>query len=416
MTGPLTGVKVVEVAAYVFVPMAGAVLADLGADVIKVEPRRGDPMRGTTNANTAAQTLDGRRDPNLLAEMSNRGKRSIALDLATPDGRAVLYRLVEHADVFTTSYLDTTRRNLGVDIDDIRAVNPRIIYARGNGWGSRGPMHDAPAYDLVSAWAGSGLAATLADGDGEPPSMPIAIFDSQAGCTLAGAIGIALYRREVTGEGMVVESSLLNAGMFAVQSEISAAPLRMDTGRTDRAKPHNALVNWYRTADGRWLYFVIARVGNLLPDLFDVLGRPDLLDDERFATDEGRARNARDFARILDAVFAQRTFEEWCERFARFRGCWGPLLESPELPEHPQVVANGFVNHYETNQGVELGLVAPAMQFDDVPTRPAGPAPEVGQHSELLLLEHGFSWDEIAALQDGGTIGPDHSDARDSVP
>lgn len=406
MTKPLTGVKVVEVGAFVFVPMAGAILADLGADVVKVEPRTGDPMRGTVNGNTMVQTDSGLQPPNLLVELSNRGKRSIALDLTTEDGRAVLHRLVREADVFTTSYLEDTRRRLGVDVDDIRSINPRIIYARGSGWGPTGPMANDPAYDLVSAWAGSGLAHAVAARDGEPPSMPIGIYDTQAGNVLAGAIGIALYRRSVTGEGMVVDTALLNAGMFAVQSEITAAPLRMETGRTNRAAPHNALVNWYETKDGRWIYFVIARVGDLLPDFYGVLDRPDLVDDERFATDEGRASNSMELAAILADVFAARPLAEWEERFRGFRGCWGAMRTSAEMHEHPQTEPNGFIHRHRSNNGFELPCVAPPMHFDGAATHPRGPAPEVGQHSELLLVELGYDWDQITALQDAGVIGP----------
>ena len=405
---PLDGIRVVEVAGFVFVPLAGSIMADLGADVIKVEPRGGDLMRGTRTAQARFADDDGPTPPSsLLAEFANRGKRSITLDLSQESGREVLRRLVHTADVFSTSYLEGVRQRLRIDVADIHAINPSVIYARGSGWGAAGPMRNAPAFDLASAWAGSGIADALTDSQGEPPSMPIGIFDVQAANSLAGAIGIALFQRLRTGVATVVDTSLLNVGMWAGQTDIAAAPHRIPVGRTDRRHPYNALVNWYRTADARWIFFVMMRAGHRWAEMCDIIDRPDLATDERFSTDTVRADNAAACAAILDEVFATATLDEWRARFDGFEGCWGPMLKPEELHQHPQTAPNGFLTDHVTNTGFQLKLVAPPMHFGDRPTASSGPAPEVGQHTELLLLDLGYSWDEIGDLADQGVIGPE---------
>ncbi|MFV0307745.1 MAG: CaiB/BaiF CoA transferase family protein [Desertimonas sp.] len=382
---PLQGVRVVEVAGFVFVPIATAIMADLGADVIKIEPPTGDGLRrGNLGGGDEIEAMD------VLVEFSNRGKRSVALDLSGDEGRAALYRLVETADVFATSYLERVRRRLQIDVEDIQAIKPSIIYARGSGWGSVGPMRDAPAFDLVSAWAGSGVASLMVDREGEPPTMPIGIFDTQAGSVLAGAIAMALYQRAVSGVGTVVDSSLLNAGMWAIQADITSDRLGIETVRTIRDRPNNALVNWYRTRDGRWVYFALTRSAAEWSDLCRVTDRVDLLDDERFATEADRLRNAHSLGDVLSELIAQRSLAQWQDAFADFTGCWGPMLEPAELPVHPQVAVNGFMNDHRTVAGSPIELVAPPMRFGGASTRPAGPAPFVGQHTTEVLAEVGL--------------------------
>jgi formyl-CoA transferase len=405
MTLPLKGVRVVELAAYVFVPVAGAVLADLGADVIRVEPPTGDPFRGTENAMTRLATAEGVKGPSPFVEYSNRGKRSMTIDLETEEGHELLLRLVATADVFLTSYLENVRKRLRVDVDDIRAANPSIIYARGSGWGSRGPMRSQPGFDLVASWAGSGVAHLLVGNDGEPPPMPMGIFDVTSGNALAGAIGTALYHRNTTGEALVVDTSLMNTGMWAVQGDIVSAQYTDRPGRMERSRPGNALVNWYRTADDRWIYFVMMNNARFWDDFCVVIGRPELLDDPRFTTDELRTENTPALAAILEEVIARRTLDEWRCRFRDFKGAWGPMLTPGEMPDHPQVKANGFINDHRSNSGFTFKLVAPPMQFGETPTVTQGPAPEAGQHTEEILLELGCSWDEIGKLHEAAVIG-----------
>lgn len=404
--GPLSGVRVVELGSNVFVPICAAILADLGADVIKVEPPTGDPLRGAQSAMTQRVGAGDSQVRSPFVEYSNRGKRSVAVDLRTDDGRTAFYRLIATADVFVTNALADTLRKLKVDVDDLQAVRSDLIFARGTGWGASGPMAECAAYDLTAAWSGSGVAYLLAGKDGEPPPMPIGIFDLQSGLTLAGAIGVALFQRATTGKGVVVDTSLINVGMWAVQAHIVASKYTERLGPIERNQPGNALVNWYRTRDGRWILFTMMYAGSLWPELCRCLGRADLINDPRFSTDEARAGNAAVCAELLEATIADRTYEEWCDRFKEFPGAWAPVRAPRELHEHPQMEPNGFLPRHRTQDGFEFTFVAPPMHFDQKPTRPAGPAPEAGQQSEEVLLELGYDSDEIAALVASGAIGP----------
>src|SRR5579862_62190 len=249
MAGPLEGVRVVEVANWTFVPAAGAVLSDLGADVIKIEPPTGDPQRALRNIFNARPDA-----PNPFLEIPNRGKRSVTLDLTTAAGGGALATILSRADVFLTSTLAPIRKKLRIDVEDVRAANPKIIYVRGTGWGKEGPMRDVGGYDLACGWATSGMAFKMTKG--EPLPQPAAFFDLQGANTIAGAVGMALFKRERTGEPSVIDVSLMNVAMWALSPDLVAAPYTGDPVRPDRLQPNNPLVNWYRTADGRWIYLV----------------------------------------------------------------------------------------------------------------------------------------------------------------
>src|SRR5215211_2797198 len=288
MTKPFSGVRVVEVAAWTFVPAAGAALADLGADVIKVEPPAGDPQRGLMNL-LASGDVGG---PNPFLEVPNRGKRSITLDLTTEAARTTLLDLVATSDGFLTSYLPAVRRKLRIDVADVRAANPRIVYVRGSGWGPNGPMADQGAFDLAAAWASSSMAFKMTRGTGEPMYQPAAFFDLIGANTIAGAIGTALFSRERTGETTEVDVSLLNVGLWALSPDITAAPYVGAVAAPARATAPNPLVNSYPTSDGRWLYLVCLQADRFWGELCHLLGREDLAHDVRFADAGARAANA----------------------------------------------------------------------------------------------------------------------------
>jgi crotonobetainyl-CoA:carnitine CoA-transferase CaiB-like acyl-CoA transferase len=400
MTKPFAGVRVVEVAAWTFVPSGGAVLADLGADVLKIEPPTGDPQRGLQNL---LRSLDpGAANPFL--EIPNRGKRSVTLDLASDAGRDVLLDLVATADVFLTSYLEPVRRKLRIDVDDLRGVNERLIVVRGSGWGPAGPMATAGGFDLASAWATASMAFKMTREPDEPMFQPPAFFDLLGGNTIAGAIGSALFHRERTGEALDVDVSLLNVGMWALSPDIMAGPIVGSIAPQDRTKAASPLVNSYRTADGRWLYLVCLQADRHWVELCEHLDRPDLAADPRFVDISTRATNAEACIAELDATFASKPLAEWRTQLAGFSGVWAPVLRPAELHEHPQVEANGYLPHNTSQAGTPYRLPAPPMQFGG-PTSPAGPAPEVGQHTEDVLLELGKSWDEIVELHTSGALG-----------
>lgn len=403
VTGPLAGVRIVEVATHVFVPMAGAVLAEWGASVVKVEPpATGDPYRGLVTA--GLHTLHDGVDP--FFQAANRSKRSVGIDLATADGRELLGRLLATADVFTTNLRPPARRRLGLDVDDVRRDGPTIVYARGSAFGNHGPDAERGGYDAGAHWARSGMQA-LFTAPGAPwpaPTRP-AFGDVAAALGLAAAIAAALYRRAVTGEAAIVDSSLLAAGMWQVQNDLVNARLGDDTHarRPDRYATWNPLMLPYRTRDGRFVALMTLAPDGHWPSFCAIIGRPELAADPRFADLDARRRNARACVELLEAAFAERTLAEWRPILDGFAGEWTVVQEPDELHDDPQVLANGYMAGVDTGRGSTLPMVAAPAQFDGEPGTLAR-APETGEHTEEVLLEVGVTWDEIAALKDRAVI------------
>jgi crotonobetainyl-CoA:carnitine CoA-transferase CaiB-like acyl-CoA transferase len=397
----LHGVRVVEVAQWWFVPAAGAVLADWGADVIKVEhPVTGDPQRGLVTSGLVPST----GGVNFMIEQPNRGKRSVGLDLGHPRGRDLLYRLVETADVFLTNFLPAARRRLRIDVEDIQRVNPRIVYVRGHGQGARGPDAEKGGYDAASFWCRGGIAnAVTPAGAGAPVMQRAAFGDSAGGMAVAGGVAAALFRRERTGTPSVVDVSLLGTAMWIMGPDIIASKLLgIDLPSSDRTQPPNPIVNSYRTRDGRWLFLNMLQPDRFWPDLCRRLGRPDLVTDARFADGRARFENRAECVRVLDAIFAEKTLAEWRVELAEAEGVWAPMQTARELPDDPQAVANGYLPEVERD-GTRFSLVASPVQFDERPPALA-PAPDLGQHTEEVLLELGLSWDDLAAAKEAGAV------------
>ncbi|MFK4106403.1 CaiB/BaiF CoA transferase family protein [Streptomyces sp. NPDC019531] len=399
--GPLDGIRVLEVAMYGFVPSAGAVLCDWGADVVKVEHAvRGDPQRGLRQ--TGAFKVEG--DPNPNVEHANRGKRSLGLDMARPEGREVLYDLVRRSDVFLTSFLPEARRKFGIDVDDIRAVNPRIVYARGSALGPRGREADKGGYDMTAFWARAGTAASLTPPgvDGMIPPPGPAYGDTISGTNLAGGIAAALLKRERTGESSVVDVSLLGSGVWALGHGV-ALSMHLDRPMVapplgGHGSPTNPLSGLYRTADGRHLAFVMMQPGKFWADVCRHIDRPELAEDPRFATAEDLVAHTEEAVKILREVLAGRTLAEWSERFATLAGPWAPVQDSLQVGSDAQVRAN----EYLVRAG-ELELAASPVQFD-VRAPELGPAPEFAAQTEEVLLELGLDWARIAELKAAGAV------------
>ena len=398
---PLDGVKVLEVAMWMFAPASGAILADFGADVVKIEhPVGGDPMRQNRNR------LKIEDAPNVFTEIANRGKRSVGLDLGNPDALEIVYRLAETSDVFVTSFLPAARKKLRIDVEDIRARNPSIIYARATGFGQRGLESEAGGYDLAAGWGRGGTAYKLTPPGGEPPGMPASFYDLSGSIALAGGIAMALYQREKTGEAAVVDSSLLNAGMWPLGPDVLMAPFVGDfkVFAADRGSPANPTVNWYRTSDDRWVYLVHLQSDRYWPELCGLIGRQELVDDPRFCNHASRAEYSAECTAILDEIFAERTLEEWRSVLAGAEGVWAPIQSPGELHHDQQVIANGFLVPTTDQEGHDFKVVAPPVQFDDTLPSVRGPAPEAGQHTEDVLLELGLSWEEIIAGKESGAF------------
>jgi crotonobetainyl-CoA:carnitine CoA-transferase CaiB-like acyl-CoA transferase len=399
MNKPLEGVRVVEVSMWAFVPSAGAVLADWGAEVIKVEAPSGDPIRaltfgGVTKAGDVAPSW----------EMFNRNKRGIALDLDHPTGQAIVHELAASAGVFLTSLLPAARGKLRIDEETIRAVNPQIIYASGTGQGARGPEAGKGGYDSISFWSRGSVSASVTPDGAEPIGMPSGAFgDSLSGMALAGGIAGALVRKAKTGEGALVDGSLLGTAMWSMQmATIGAAVAGIDEmPKMTRQNSPNPLVNTYRTSDGRWIALCM-----LQPDLYwapfcTAIGRDDLATDERFAT--GEARDAHIPAAIaeLDAVFATKPLAEWKPILAGQRGQWDVVKKVSELLEDQQAEANGFFQRVDYRDGQQLPLISNPIQFDRAPPELA-PAPDFGGDTDEILLGLGWDWDRILEAKAAG--------------
>ncbi|WP_426574478.1 CaiB/BaiF CoA transferase family protein [Aquihabitans sp. McL0605] len=400
----MAGVRVLEVASHVFVPVAGAILAEWGAEVVKVEhPVTGDPYRGlaTHGLHSTYQGID------LNFQHANRGKRSVAIDLKAPEGRALLARFAAQSDVFLTNLRSSARRHLRIDLDDLRAANPAIVYVRGSGQGARGPHADRAGYDIAAYWSRSGLSSLTAPQDGEPPRFPPPAFgDYAGGLAIAGAISAALYQRAVTGVPSEIDVSLLGVGMWQIQPDIVDAALRgpgADKPPRDRFATWNPLVEHYRTRDGRLIALVMIDADRNWPDLCAAIGAPELVDDPRFADLAARREHCRECVEALDAIFARRDHADWCEALAGLGGAWAPVQSPGEVAHDPQVVANGYLGEVDLGVGDPLPSVAAPFQFDGRPTPPQR-SPEHGEHTEQQLLELGLTWADITALKEAGVI------------
>ncbi len=396
----LDGVRVIEVADWGFVPSAGTVLGDWGAEVIKVEhPRFGDPIRGLVTSGL----IPGASGRNFFVEHLGRNKRSVGIDLAHPEGRALLDRLVAGADVFLTSFLDDARERLRITWDDLRAANPRLIYARGSGQGRRGPDARRGGYDGVSFWARGGIADRLST-TGQPPLQQRPAFgDFIGGMAIAGGIAAALFQRQRTGEGLEVDVSLLGTAMWVLSPDITAALMYgfMLPAAGDMPNAPNPLVGTYFCADGKGLVIMMLQAERFWPLFAATIGQPDLL--ERWPTPEARRDEAPAIREALAGVFATRPRAEW-EAILRASECiWGPLQTPLDLPADPQVEANGFLLSSPTADG-PVSVCANPVQFGGEAPAVRRPAQDAGAQTEEVLLELGFGWEELGRWKDAGVI------------
>jgi len=402
---PLSGVRILEVASHVFVPIAGGILSEWGAEVLKIEhPETGDPYRGLVTAGFH-KSIDG-VDPSF--QYANRGKQSISIDIKHPDGLDIIYRLASQCDVFLTNFRPDARRRLKIECEDIRAVNPSIIYVRGSGYGARGPDMQRAGYDAAAYWARCGFGEVFRKKGSDWPQTPRPAFgDVVGGMTIAGAIAAAMYRRAATGEPSTVDVSLLGVGMWQLQPDIINAKLGEAGAHgvdNDRRATWNPLTGTYRTRDHRFIFLVMLEGDRYWPNFCDVIGRPELKNDPRFIDMPARRANSAACVDIIDAVFASRDYAEWCEILKDLKGTWAPYQTPAEVHSDAQVVANGYLADVEMANGTSLTLVTSPVQFDEEPRRPIR-APEQGEHTESALLDLGLSWDEILALKERCAIG-----------
>jgi crotonobetainyl-CoA:carnitine CoA-transferase CaiB-like acyl-CoA transferase len=404
MTAVMEGVRILEVAEHTFVPAASALLADWGADVVKIEHvERGDAMRGLAQTGVGIVATD----VHVLLEHSNRGKRSLGLDLTTPEGVDIVYKLAATCDVFLTNKLPSVRAKLKIDVDDIRAHNPSIIYVRGTGHGERGPDADKGSYDGLAFWHRTGVSRAIKQHDDEYlPVPPAPAFgDSIGAMTIAGGIMGALFHRERTGHGPTVDVSLFSTGIWSMGAAM-ALSLQLDTPW--QAPPlgftsGNPLVANYRTKDGAYLALSCLQAGKYWAEVAGVLDRPELATDERFVDQPSIRANAAAGVELLKEAFAERTLDEWVDRLAGFSGQWTVVQDTIQAASDPQTVANGYVSDCQTASGAPFKLATAPVQYDETPAQPQR-APEFNEHGDDILAELGIDWDTIVDLKVRGVV------------
>lgn len=395
----LQGLRVIEFAGYIAAPGAGCVLGDWGADVIKVERPGGDPMR---NAFADLNTEPG---ANPIFELDNRGKRSIVLDVSTPGGVDCLKRLVSGADVFLTNTRLSALRKAGLDETALRAQNPRLVYALVTGYGMEGPDAHKPGFDVTAFWARAGVAAMTTPKGTDPFMIRTGVGDHTTSLATAAAILAALYERERTGVGRLVQTSLLATGVWTMGSDLAVQARfgRLASTRT-RDNPANAIANLYRSADGRWF------IHNPRGDKEDwqafcaVAGRPELVSDERFSTGRMRRKNARDLTAELDNGFDRLDFAEIARRLDAADLAWAPLQTSADVVSDPQAAAAGAFLEIDNGAGGAFRSPAAPARFPgaDAARRPS--APSLGEHTREVLTAAGYSPGEVETLFTAGAV------------
>jgi crotonobetainyl-CoA:carnitine CoA-transferase CaiB-like acyl-CoA transferase len=402
MPGPLYGVKVVEITMFQQGPVAGMRLGDLGADVIKVEPKTGDPARGFMKIIGVDAGLKGR---NYYFENNNRNKRSIVLDLKTKQGMEIFLKLIDQADVFLNNMSIEAPADLGISPEVLMKRNPKLIYAHASGWGRKGP--DAHDYSFdYSGIARSGLMMSCGE-RGEPPAQILpGMGDELGGLICAWGITAALYAREKTGKSQVVDTSLMGS-IIALLGLIMSAPsiLGQEFPRAVRAEAGNPIYNHYQCQDRKWLALAHLQPDRYWPNVCRAVGIGELENDRRFSTIEARGENARELVAFLDSRFATRTRDEWLN-ILKLEGCICTPVQSPlEVSNDPQALANNYFIFTEHPVWGKIKMVGFPWDFSETPASWRREAPEFGQHSEEILLEMGYNWDDITRFkQDGVTI------------
>ena len=398
-----SGLRVVDFASYIAGPAATTILSDFGAQVIKVEPPGlGDPYRVfyATPPNPISEN-------NYAWQLTNRNKRSIALDLKAPDAKEVLARLVKWADVFVTNFPPNVKAKLGLDYDTLKSLNPRLVYADITGYGTQGPEADKPGFDITAYWARTGLMQITHDA-GSPPTLPIpGIGDHATASTLYSAIVTGLYRREKTGLGGHVSTSLIAEGAWAAAAWIEGALNGARFyGQHDRLRPPNALLNPYRTSDDRWLLLVAVQ-GKDWPGFVKAMSLPALLDDPRFSDPKLRAANAADLVAILDPVFASQPLAHWKKTLDDGRVIFGVVQIADEIIHDPQMLANGILVPLADDATGATRTVNSPVQVEGVSKVAPRRAPRLGEHSLDILRELAFKDDDIDRLCAAGAVTPE---------
>lgn len=404
---PFEGIKVVDLTTWIFAPSCAAVLADWGADVIKIEdPETGDPFRWFM----AVAGIDESDAPVSVFGLDNRNKKGMAIDLKQDQGVEIVRKLVEDTDIFITNLRRQAIERLKLDYPTLSAINPRLIYATASGYGCKGPDVDKPGFDATAFWARSGLMAGLAV-EGQPPvAQPVAgIGDHASGLAMFGGISMALYNREKTGRGQKIDVSLMGVSTWVMgsglQSTISLGWETLADVRKPRHEFVNPLANYYKAKDDKWLYLMLLPDEPYWPPLCRAMGREDLESNPKFHTRDDRLENNIELIRILDDVFAGKTMAEWTDLLDKHGLVWTHIpMTLEDVVNDPQVRANDHIVEADHPSFGPTEIITSPIRLNDTVPPIRDFAPEIGQHNEEILLDMGYSWETIEALKEKGVI------------
>ena len=398
---PLEGIKVIDFTTWVFAPAGAAMLGDWGADVIKIEdPATGDPQRNILS-------VAGLEVPevNFPWELDNRNKRSMAIDLRTEKGKEILYKLIEGADVFISNIQSAALTKLRVDYETLSGINPKLIYAHGTGYGKKGPEATRAGYDYAAFWARGGIMAKIGEPDSPPPMCLPGYGDSTGAIALAAGIVLALFAREKTGIGQEVNVALLGTALWCNGLTIAGAGVSEEAlPKRSRKDMPNPIYNSYECRGGKWIMLVCLQSDRYWPNFCKVMGLADLEKDPKFENLIKRSENCKELIAILDEIFITKDREALGKVFDENGILWTPVQTPTEAVNDPQALANEFIVEVEHPTHGSFKNIASPVQLSKTPPSIRTVAPELGQHTEEILLEIGYTWDEITAFKEAKAI------------
>ncbi len=402
MVAPMAGLRVLEVANWLAAPSCAALMRDLGADVVKIEPPGGDSYRYSTGN---IGNPDAKVPSTYAFELDNRGKRSLTADLASEATSGLMQRLIETSDIFITNLIQRRRLAYHLTPEEVMAINPRIIYVSFSGYGSEGADQDRQAYDHAAFWARAGIMSIIGQPDGSPSMCRSGQGDHTTSLNMLASTLAALRMRDQTGEGQIVDVTLIGTGLWTIGSDAVNAMAGRPPQRLDRTRPASPLYNNYRCADGRWFVFTMAQSDRYWPSFCRVFGHPEWTDDPRYATTVARRENGVDLLPEIERQLASEPLEAWAPRFDAAGLIWAPMAEVLEAVEDPAITAmDGVVQVEDSHLGPYRTMNTPfRIRGADIGVR--GPAPAPGEHTMEVLKERGFADEDIAVFAADGVFG-----------
>ena len=396
----LNGLKVIEMATYVAAPAAGGILADWGADVLKIEPLTGCPMR-----NFFASAMTDGYDDNPVFDLDNRGKRAIAINTSTEAGQQLVRDLIKDADIFITNLRPTQLVEQGLDFASLNAINPRLVYGSVTGFGLQGPEKDKPGFDSAAFWVKSGLAWIMTPKGSAPDPIRVAVGDHVTGISTTAGILAGIIQAQKTGKGCLVESSLLRNATYVMGSDFGTYLRYERISRTrQRQEPVVPMTNFFETKDNQWLFLNIRPGEPDWPDAMEALGITHIADDERFSSPRERRRHSSELIAIADEAFKKYDFEEWKNRLDAAQLIWSPVQSFAQVVNDPQAEAAGIFVDQPTHDGNSYRAPASPIRFHGHEDGPRGPAPTIGHDTDMVLKNLGKSATDIESLIAQGIV------------